>query len=93
MAVATNGSPQAIAAWMLTEVERRGRLYSAAAAEEVDRLHGAPLVGYDEEGMPFLNKPVVDAFQELSGDGIVWSMSGRYWRRREPSDRPGRQQK
>ncbi len=91
--MATNGSPEAIAAWMLGEVERRGRLYSAAAAEEVDRMHGAPHVGYDEDGDPFLMPPVVDAFQALSGDDVVWSMSGRFWRRRAAGDKPGRQQK
>jgi hypothetical protein len=89
----TDGSPEAIAAWMLDEVGRRGRLYAAAAADEVDRKHGAPLVGYDDDGEPFLRQPVVDAFQALSGEDVVWSMSGRYWRRREMGDRPGRHQK
>lgn len=91
--MATDRSPQTIAAWMLSEVERRGRLYAAAAADEIDRLHGAAVVGYDDEGKPFLKKPVLDAFREISSDNVVWSMGTLCWRKRQAGDRPGREQR
>ena len=89
----TAGSPEAIAAWMLAEVDSRGKLYTVAAAAHVDRAHGAPHVGYDAEGLPYVKAPVLDAFRALSGDYVVWSMSGLFWRRRRAGDQPGREQK
>jgi len=40
-----------------------------------------------------ITPPVIEAFRALAGDGVVWSMGGRFWRRREPGDRPGRDQR
>ena len=78
---------------MLSELERQGKLYQSYVADEVAARHGEPLVGYDDEGLPFLKPPVVSAFQELTGDAVVWCMSGRYWRHRRSGDTPGREQR
>ncbi len=86
-------TPQVVAEWMMTELDRSGRLYMANAAETVDAEHGPPLVRFDNDGLPVLQPPVIAAFQALSGDGVVWCMSGQYWRRRRPRDEPGREQR
>ncbi len=89
----TDGSPDSVAAWMLLQMERLGRLYSAGAADEIDRLHGPPHVAYDAEGSPYLTPPIIEAFRAASGDDVVWSIGGRFWRRRVAGDKPGRDQR
>ncbi len=86
-------TPQVVASWMMTEIEQSGRLYMANAADSVAAEHGPPLVRFDDEGLPILQPPVISAFQDLTGDAVVWCMSGQYWRRRRPGDEPGREQR
>lgn len=86
-------TPQTVAAWMMTELDQGGRLYLARVADDVAARHGPPLVAFDDDGLPILQNDVIRAFQELSGDGVVWCMSSRSWRRRRPGDRPGREQR
>jgi hypothetical protein len=34
---------------------------------------------------------VLAAFENMTSETVVWSKSGKAWRRREPGDPPGRQ--
>jgi hypothetical protein len=89
----TVATPQVVAEWMMAELDQSGRLYRARVADDVAAQHGPPLVAFDEDGLPILQPPVIAAFQELTGEAVVWCMSGQYWRRRRPGDRAGREQR
>lgn len=86
-------TPLEIAEWMVAELAQRPSLYQSRVATHV-RRHNAELTHRNANGNWALDKAILAAFRKLtSGDEIVWSRSGQYWRHRKPSDKPGRMQR
>jgi len=69
-----------------------GELLQADAVAALESQFGEQCVFYNEQGNPAILRPVLSEFEKLTGDGVVWSRSGRYWRRRMSTDLPGRSQ-
>jgi hypothetical protein len=81
-----------VAAWMMERITAEGALYQDVAASEIASRFGQEFVIINMAGNVGLSKPVLAAFNKLSGDGVVWCRGERYWRNREDFDLPGRQQ-
>lgn len=81
------------AQWMLDRLTAEGgELLQLDAACGLEELFGEACVYYNRNGNPAIVKAVLEQFRELTGDRVVWSKSGRYWRYRDSSDAPGREQ-
>lgn len=83
---------QDVAAWMVEELQREGVLYQDVAASEITLRFGEKFTRINANGNVGISKPVLDAFNRLTGDDVVWCRGERYWRKREDWDLPGRQQ-
>ncbi|EJZ22439.1 hypothetical protein NE852_03315 [Rhizobium sp. Pop5] len=81
-----------VAAWMMERLSADGALYQDVAASEIASKFGEDFVTINAAGNVGIAKPVLTAFNKLSGDDVVWSRGNRYWRKREDYDLPGRQQ-
>ena len=81
-----------IAAWMLSELNEQDLLYQEVAAYEILDRFGEHFTYYNENGNLAIDKTVLAAFRDITGDDVVWSRSERCWQRREEGDLPGRQQ-
>ncbi|MHC2662574.1 DUF6953 family protein [Bradyrhizobium diazoefficiens] len=82
-----------VAQWMVEEMWRRkGRLEQAIAVEGILKKFGREFLYENKNGNLAICRGVLDAFELASGNGTVWSVSGKLWRYREQSDKPGRQQ-
>jgi hypothetical protein len=87
-----SGTPDQIAKWMLTELNSVGVLYQDEAAHRISQDFGDDATYENENGNLAIAKPILTAFNKLTGKDVVWVRSERFWRRREPEDLPGRQQ-
>ena len=85
-------SAQDVAAWMLDELRRDGMLFQTVVVYEMTKRFGESFAYHNSNGHLAISKAVLDAFRKLSENNVVWCRSGRYWRLREISDLPGRQQ-
>jgi hypothetical protein len=84
---------QEIAEWMAAEVEREGLLIQKVAAFEIEKRFGAEFVYVNENGNRAINPEVLGAFEKLlPQEKAVWVRKARFWRKREPTDKAGRQQ-
>ncbi|MBB4063669.1 DUF6953 family protein [Gellertiella hungarica] len=81
---------QAAARWMASELQKDGTLYQEHAVGHIHDLDEA-LTITNSNGNLGIRPDVLKAFNKLTPDA-VWSRSGRYWRKREDYDIPGRQQ-
>lgn len=81
------------AQWMLDEIHRDGHLYQCDAVEALPRRFGAGLVYTNARGHEAIRSEVLAVFRAMSGDQVVWSRGGKYWRLREHDDEPGREQR
>jgi hypothetical protein len=89
----TSVTADAVAAWMVKELEKQdGVLYQAEAAPQIADLFGERFIYENGSGNACINKQVLAAFRKLTGDDVVWSSGERLWRRREVGDEPTRQQ-
>jgi hypothetical protein len=88
-----NPTPEAIAQWMLDELERRRELYQIDAVNGIVKNFGPEFTETNKNGNLSIKKPVREAFNKLTGDTVVWDHWGRYWRKRQPGDAPGREQR
>lgn len=78
---------EAIAArWMLEQIEAEGFLGHQRALAEI----GEDFIYLNAHGHRAISPAVLAAFRDASGDRVVWSRRGRFWRLRRSSDRPGR---
>lgn len=85
----------AIAWWMLEEIEREGRLFRERATLEIARRFGYEFVYVTEPGGFALDRKVLKAFEKLTKTNVVFVQepgSPMYWRMRRPGDVPGRRQ-
>jgi hypothetical protein len=85
-------SPESVARWMLAEVERDGELYQETAVYEIERKFGREFVYENENGNPAIGKDILKAFRKISEGSLIWERGGRFWRKRNEHDGPGRQQ-
>jgi hypothetical protein len=81
-----------VAAWMMQELQRRKNLYQEQVAWDIKKLFGKSFVYDNENGNPAISKSVLKEFTKLTKKDVVWSRSDRFWRARQSSDKPGRQQ-
>ena len=88
----TTQTPESVAAWMLSRIERSGDLYQDDAVSEISDRFGDQFTHENENGNLAIAKAVLAAFRKLTGNTVVWERGERRWRKREKSDDPGRQQ-
>ena len=81
------------AAWLVEEIDRDGLLWQCDAVEAITERFGAGYVYENHHGHMAINAEVLAAFRELTGDRVVWSRGGKYWRLRDEDDEPGRGQR
>jgi len=84
-----------VAEWMAAEIEREGILIQRVAAYEIEKRFGKELVYVNKNGQRAINPEVLQEFDKLAPkEKVVWVNRGqaRFWRKREPTDKPGRQQ-
>jgi len=81
-----------VADWMIQELSRVDELYQEDAVAEIEHRFGLEFVYENPDGGASISRKVLRVFRELTGDDVVWERSAGLWRKREPSDRPGRQQ-
>ena len=83
---------EAVAQWMLAQVESDGDLYQDDAASRIEEEFGQEFIYENENGNPAISKLVLQVFQKISEETVVWERGERMWRKRESYDDPGRQQ-
>lgn len=86
-------TPETVAQWMLDEIGRRKDLFQMDAVSGVAKKFGAEFTYTNKNGNPAIHKKILDAFDKLTGNTVVWEPRGRYWRKREDGDKPGRSQR
>jgi len=85
-------SADAIARWMMSQIEEHDILYQEEAVAEIADGFGMEFTTENALGNPAIRDDVLKTFRLLSGDTVVWVKNERCWRKREPGDDPGRQQ-
>ena len=70
-----------------------GCFWQCDAVEAILERFGAGYVYENHHGHMAINAEVLAAFRELTGDRVVWSRGGKYWRLRDEDDEPGRGQR
>ena len=88
----SNATAQDVAEWMLEELKQLGALYQESVAQKIRAQFGDAYVYTNANGNWAIRKDVLSAFNKLSKDSVVWLREDRYWRLRQPDDKPGRQQ-
>jgi hypothetical protein len=84
-------TPEDAAKWMIDEINNKGTLYQDNAAHSLRKLDQS-LIYQNENGNHAIQKSVLDCFNKLGGDSVVWSRGDKCWRQRKSSDVPGRAQ-
>jgi hypothetical protein len=85
-------TPDVIAQWMLSRLDRSKQLYQADAVEEIGKRFGTEFTYLNDSGNPAIDRRVLRAFKKISGDAVVWERWDFAWRKREAGDAPGRKQ-
>jgi hypothetical protein len=85
-------TPDAVARWMLAQVEAEGSLYQEEAVSDIEKLFGEVFTYENDNGNLAISRAVLKAFRKISEDDVVWEQGERMWRKRESYDEPGRQQ-
>jgi hypothetical protein len=85
-------TPDDVAKWMLSELQREKCLYQQTAVCDIESKFGENFIYYNDSGNPAIGKSVLSAFKKLTGDSVIWEKGERMWRFREKRDEPGRQQ-
>jgi hypothetical protein len=81
-----------VAKWMLQKLEKREEIAQEDIVYEIERTFGGEFVYDNDNGNPAISKKVLSAFNKLTKDTVVWESGARIWRKRTPTDAPGRQQ-
>lgn len=90
--MANDGRIDAVAAWMMARIGEGRPLQQDAVARHVRQNVGEDLTYRNGNGNWALDKRINEAFKRLSGEDVVWELSGQRWRSRRPGDKPGRMQ-
>jgi hypothetical protein len=87
-----DATPANVAQWMYEEVKKRNRLDQKWAAAEIRHRFGRAFVYVNKNDNLAIREDVLHHFHKLTPDTVVWLSGSRIWRRRYPTDRPGRRQ-
>lgn len=82
---------QAVAQWMVAQIEREGCLYQDDVVDYLVRANREEFLRENADGNLVLGKAVLDAFRSLTITNVVWVKPERYWRFRVQEDEPGRE--
>ncbi len=85
-------TPEDVAKWMLSELQREKYLYQESVVYDIASKFGEDFTYDNDNGNPAIGRKVLAAFKQLTGDSVIWERGERLWRYREKHDEPGRQQ-
>ncbi len=77
---------------MLEQLQASAPLYQSDVVYEIAQKFGEEHVYENAAGNSAISKAVLAAFNDLTGDAVVWSRGERHWRPRESWDEAGRMQ-
>lgn len=80
----------AVARWMLAQVEREACIYQDDVVDYLVKAKREDLLTENAEGNQVVGKAVLAAFRKLTETTVVWVKLDRYWRFRVAEDEPGR---
>lgn len=83
-------TPEAVAAWMLAQVEREGCIYQDDVVDYLFKAKREDLLTENADGNQVVGKAMLAAFRKLTETTLVWVKPERYWRWRVAEDEPGR---
>lgn len=86
-------SEREVAEWMATQIDNFYELTQSHAVSEIRFRFGAEFVYTNRNGNDAINASVLQEFDNLTREKVVWVLSKRRWRKREPFDAPGREQR
>lgn len=81
-----------VAEWMADEVTRMRYMEQSYAAHRIESMFGGDFTYTNSNHNLAIRKDVLDAFEDITRDTVVWLRKRRTWRPREERDTPGRQQ-
>ena len=84
-------TPDAVAAWMLTHVERDGCIYQDDVVDYLVKAKHEDLLSENVDGNQVVGRAVLAAFLKMTETTVVWVKPDRYWRWRVNEDEPGRE--
>jgi hypothetical protein len=85
-------TPEQVGRWMVDELERVKWLYQQEVVWTIQQKFGKQFVYENQAGNLAIDWRVLQAFERLTGDSVVWQKGERMWRKREAYDAPGRKQ-
>ena len=91
-AAAGDATPETIAQWMASLLQREGALYQSDAVAAIAEQFGEEYTYTNDNGNPAIDKRILKAFKKITGNTVVWERWDFCWRKREASDAPGREQ-
>ena len=83
-------TPKEVAQWMIDQMGDRQRLYQESIVLKIKNECGLEHVYRNTNGNWAISKDVLKEFRTLSEDTLVWERGERAWRRKKPTDKPGR---
>jgi hypothetical protein len=86
-----NLTPRDAAAWMIAEVEK-GPLHHGRVVHHLSRHFGERFIRRNSRGNRVVSIEVLQAFLALTRHAVVWVRREQFWRKRRPSDPPGRRE-
>ena len=84
-------TPDTVAAWMLTQVERDGCIYQDDVVDYLVKGRREDLLSENADGNQVVGKAVLAAFLKMTESAVVWVKPDRYWRWRVSEDELGRE--
>jgi hypothetical protein len=85
-------TPEEIAEWMVTELERNQYLNQDTVVYEITQRFGEEFTYINQHGNLAIDRRVLAAFRKLTEDTVVWERGERLWRKRHEADEVGRRQ-
>ena len=86
-------TPKDVAEFMVAEMGTDFYYYldQKSAVHRIRERFGDEFIYVNRNGNAAIDKRVLDEFNLLTKDRVVWERKRRWWRRREPYDPPGRE--
>jgi len=75
-----------IAEWMLEKFNEKQRLAQKTASRVIRQNFGEQYVYKNKRKNWAINKGILEAFNKLTPEGVVWSRGAQVWRARRPGD-------